>query len=170
MDEESHGNMEKLPGVLADIRQTELPGRKGSVFHYARTVYACFADVQNLIAEGFTLATICKYLEKKGALPSGADTRSFCRAYRREKIRRERSVRQKKTTVKEVSVKNDNVAKLTEATGAKREPAMTDKHTQPPVEPKDGLRLNSDNTFKIEPIDFDDLPDFKSLTKRRKEE
>jgi DNA-binding transcriptional MerR regulator len=170
MDDENRENLGKLPGVLAGIRETELPGRKGGVFHYARTVYACFAEIQSLTAEGFTLSTICKFLERKGVLPPEADIRSFCRAYRREKTRRERSVRQKKAKVKEVSVKNDSAAKLMEATGAKREPAMTDKQTPHPVKPKGGLRLNPDNTFKIEPINPDDLPNFENLTKRRKEE
>ena len=170
MDDENRETQEKLPGMLAGIRETELPGRRGGAPHYARTVYACFAEIQNLTAEGFTLSTICKFLERKGVLPQGADTRGFCRAYRREVERRERPVRSKRAKAKEVSVRNDNAAKLTEATGAKREPAMIGKQTPPPVEPKGGLRLNPDNTFKIEPIDPGDLPDYESLTKRRKEE
>jgi hypothetical protein len=170
MDDENRENLGNLPGILAGIRETELPGRRGGVSHYARTVYACFAEIQNLTAEGFTLSTICKFLERKGVLPQGADTRGFCRAYRREVARRERPVRSKRAKAKEVSVRNDNAAKLTEATGARREPAMTGKQTPPPLEPKGGLRLNPDNTFKIEPIDFDGLPDFKNLTKRRNEE
>jgi hypothetical protein len=169
MDGENNVNLEKLPGMLADIRETELPGRRGGVFHYARTAYACFADIQNLIAEGFTLSTICKFLEKKGALPSGADTRSFCRAFNREKARKERSAKRKKTNVKEVSAKNDNAAKLTETSGVKRETGASAMKTQSPAEPKGGPRINPDNTFKIEPVDLEGLPDFENLTKRRSE-
>jgi hypothetical protein len=169
MNDESRENMEKLPGVLADIRETELPGRRGGVFHYARTAYACFADIQNLIAEGFTLSTICKFLEKKGALPPRADIRSFCRAFNREKARRERSVKRKKMNVKEVSAKDDNAAKFAEVIGAKRETGAPVMKTQSPVEPRCGPRINSDNTFKIEPVDCEGLPDFENLTKRRSE-
>jgi hypothetical protein len=158
---------EKLPGALADIRETERPGRRGGVFYYAGAVYACFAEIQGLISEGFTLTTICRFLEKKGVLPVGADTRSFCRAYRRERSRRERPVMRKKTKVKEASVKNDGAAKLTEATGAKQEPGMAGKQTPPEVKSMGGLRLSPDNTFKIKPVDLDDLPDFENLTKRR---
>jgi hypothetical protein len=160
---------EKLPNALADIRKTEQPGRRGGAFCYAGTVYACFAEIQTLVSEGFTLTTICKYLEKKKILPVGSDTRSFCRAYRRECSRRERPTRQKKTKVREVSVKNDNATKLTETTESKQEPDMTGKQTPPPVEPRGGLRLNPDNTFKIEPLGPDDLPDFENLTRRRNE-
>jgi hypothetical protein len=163
---------ENLPGALADIRKMERPGRRGGAFCYAGAVYACFADIQALVSEGFTLTTICKFLEKKGLLPTGADTRSFCRAYRRERSRRERPAMRKKTKAKEVSVKNDSAAKLTETTGAKQESGMTGmtgKQTPPPAEPRGGLRLNPDNTFKIEPIDLGDLPDFENLTKRRNE-
>jgi hypothetical protein len=157
---------EKLLGALADIRETERPGRRGDAFCYASAVYACFTEIQGLVSEGFTLTTICRFLEKKCILPAGADARSFCRAYRRERSRRERPIRQKKTKVREVS-KNDDTTKLTETTGAKHEPSMTGKRTPPLVEPGGGLRLNPDNTFKIETVDLDDLPDFENLTKRR---
>jgi hypothetical protein len=167
MDEWSR---EKLPDMLADIRETELPGRRGGASHYARTVCACFAEIQGLIAEGFTLSTICKFLEKKGVLPPGADVRSFCRAFNRERSRRERPAKRKRAKTKEESVKNDNAANMMGATAAKQEPGMTGKQTPHVTEPKGGLWLNSDNTFKIEPIDLGDLPDFENLTKRRKEE
>jgi hypothetical protein len=166
MDDESR---EKLSGLLAGIRETELPGRRGGAFHYAKTVYACFAEIQSLTAEGFTLSTICKFLEKKGVLPQGADARGFCRAYRREKTRRECSARRKKTKVREVSVKNSYTAKLTEVTEAEQEPGMTGKQAPSPVGHRGGLRINPDNTFKIEPINPDDLPDYENLTKRKKE-
>jgi hypothetical protein len=168
MDEWSR---EKLPDILADIRETELPGGRGVASHYARTVYSCFAEIQCLIAEGFTLSTICKYLEKKEVLPPGADNRSFCRAFSRERSRRERFVKQrKKGKIKEESANNDNAAKMMDINAAKQEPGMAGKQTLPVTEPKVGLRLNSDNTFKIEQIDLSYLPDFENLTKRRKGE
>jgi hypothetical protein len=165
MDEWSR---EKLPDMLADIRETELPGRRDGTSHYARTVRACFAEIQGLIAEGFTLSMICKFLEKKGVLPPGADNRSFCRAFNRERSRRERFVKQrKKGKIKEESVKSDNEANLRNASAAKQESGMTREQTPSEAESKGGLRLNSDNTFKIEPVDLGDLPDFENLTKRR---
>jgi hypothetical protein len=169
MGDESRESLGKLPGVLADIRETELPGRRGGVFHYARAVYACFAEIQNLISEGFTLSTICKFLERKGILPPGADVRSFCRAFRREKTRRERSAKRKSKNAKEALVKNDNAVKLTETNNAKRETGTPDIQTQPTVKPGGRLQVNPDNTFVIKPIDFDGLPDFGKLTKRRSE-
>jgi hypothetical protein len=164
MDEWSR---EKLPDMLADIRETELPGRRGGASHYAGAVRACFAEIQGLIGEGFTLFTICKYLEKKGVLPPGADARSFCRAFGRERSRRERPTKWKKAKIKEKSVKNDNTAKMMDATAAKQEPGLSPQQCQSPIKSGARLQINPDNTFKIEPIDLDDLPDFENLTKRR---
>jgi hypothetical protein len=166
MDDWSH---EKLQGILAGIRETESPGRSGGGFSYARTVYACFAEIQNLTAEGFTLATICKFLETKGALPRGADRRSFCRAFRKERARRERPVKRKKSSVKEASVKDDDAARLTETSGDTREMEVPVMKKQSPIEHGSGPRINPDNTFRIEPVDIEDLPDFENLTRRRNE-
>jgi hypothetical protein len=160
---------EKLSGMLADIRETELPGRRGGTSHYARTVRACFEEIQCLIAEGFTMFTICKFLEKRDALPPGADTRSFCRAYNRERLRRERSAKPKRTRAKEASAKNENAAKPAVASEREKEPCPPSQQYQTSVKPRDGLRVNPDNTFVIQPIDPDDLPDYESLTKRRSE-
>jgi hypothetical protein len=158
-------NDAKLPSALADIRETEQPGRRGGAFCYARAVYACFTEIQGLVSEGFTLATICRFLEKKGVLPVGADTRGFCGAYRRENSRRERSARPKKTKAKEV--KNDGAAKLNGTTGTEREPDTPAKQTIPPVKPRGGVLVNPDNTFEIRLINRDLLPAFEDLTKRR---
>jgi hypothetical protein len=84
-----------------------------------------------------------------------------------ERLHRERLAKQKKTKTREVSVRNDGTVKLTETTGAEQEPGMTCKQTTPTVESRGVSRLNPDNTFKIEPIDPDDLPDFENLTRRR---
>ena len=169
MSDESRENHEKMPDMLADIRETESPGRRGGVSHYAGTVYACFAEIQNLTAEGFTLSTICRFLEKKGILPAGADARSFCRAFRREKTRRERITKRKGKNAKEALVKNGHAVKSTEASNAKQETGMAAMQTQQPVKHNGGFQVNPDNTFEIKPIDFDGLPNFEDLTKRRSE-
>lgn len=160
------GNRAELQSMLADIRETESPGRSGRDFPYAKTVYACFAEIQNLTAEGFTLSTICKYLTKKGALPPGADSRSFCRAFRKERARRERFETQKKSRTRR-PVKNDDAGKLGEATGTKQGVSLPAPAYRTHVEPDKGARLNPGNTFEIEPIDPDDLPDFGSLIKTK---
>ncbi|MDR1581006.1 MAG: hypothetical protein LBS35_11665 [Synergistaceae bacterium] len=157
---------EKLQGSLAGIRETELPGRRGGVSHYARAVYACFDDIQALISEGFTLSTICSFLEKKGVPPAAADPRSFCRAYRRECSRREQSAKQKKAKAKEVA-KHDSAVKLAESSAAKAEQGLSPPQYQAPVISAGATRLEPGNKFKIEPINLGDLPDFESLTKRR---
>jgi hypothetical protein len=129
-------------------------------------VYACFAEIQSLISEGFTLATICGFLKKKGVLPTMADPRSFCRAYRRECSRREQSAKQKKMKAKG-AVKNDGTVKLTESAVTKTEAGLsTPQQCKAPVKPAGVSRLEPGNKFKIEPLNLDDLPDFKSLTKR----
>jgi DNA-binding transcriptional MerR regulator len=70
---------------LEELRETETPGRRGGEFIYARAVYAYFREIEELKAEGFTLATICRFLEKREILPAGSDPRSFCRAFRRRR-------------------------------------------------------------------------------------
>jgi DNA-binding transcriptional MerR regulator len=157
----------KLPGILADIRETETPGRRGGVSHYARAVYACFDEIRVLTSEGFTLATICDFLKKKGILPAGADARSFCRAFRRERMRREQAEK-RKNAKKKGAAKNDGAVKLAGETSAKQEPGASAPQHQATVKPDDGrLRLEPGNTFKIKPINPNDLPDFEDLTKRR---
>jgi hypothetical protein len=160
-------NNEKLQSALEGIRETESPGRRGGVSHYARVVYACFAEIQSLISEGFALATICDFLKKKCVLPDAADPRSFCRAYRRECSRREQSAKQKKMKARG-AVKNDSTVKLAESTVTKTEPGLSPpQQYQAPVKPAGVSRLEPGNKFKIEPLNLDDLPDFESLTKRR---
>jgi DNA-binding transcriptional MerR regulator len=135
--------------VFADIREMESPGRQNATAIYAQTMYAHFEEIQKLRAEGFTLATICKFLEKKGLLPAGCDIHSFRRAFRRETDRRKRTEKGK-TKVYE-SMKN-NAAQHT-TMNARREPDPA------PEKFKAGLQVNPDNTFRIRPIDRDDLPD-----------
>ena len=143
---------------LEDIRATEMPGKRGGEFSYARAIYAYFDEIKKLKAEGFTLTTICNFLEKKGALPTDSDPRSFRRAFRREAVRRQ------KTILKEENI-NDTAKKGIKAKanipkdeGAKQKPEVP----VIPVKPKNkrsGPQINPDNTFNITPVDPDDLPD-----------
>jgi DNA-binding transcriptional MerR regulator len=154
--------------LLEGIRETETPGKRGSEFVYAQAVYGCFGEIEELKAEGFTLATICKYLESKGVLPAGSDPRSFCRAFRR----RREAARREQATLKERN-KEMNISDTTKKTvtskenTSKREISEASVRQEPkvsfvPAKPKSGkpgLQINPDNTFNIAPIDPDDLPD-----------
>jgi DNA-binding transcriptional MerR regulator len=90
--------------LFEDIRATEMPGKRGGEYLYAQAIFAYFNEIEKLKAEGFTMATICKFLEKKEVLPNNSDPYSFRRAFRREVVRRERAISQ------EVNI-NDNVKK-----------------------------------------------------------
>jgi DNA-binding transcriptional MerR regulator len=153
---------EELLNVLAGIRKTESPGRKGGEFPYARTVYACFEEIQKLRDEGFTMATIRSYLEGKGVLPAGTDPHSFCRAFRRETARRQRAAKQKAATAKNVAGHKGNAAESATAPRAKQAPGFSPSPTAP-VKPEERLRINSDGTFNIRPTNLDDLPDLGKL-------
>ena len=146
--------------LLDDIRVAETPGKRGGEFLYAQAIYAYFDEIEKLKAEGFTLATICKFLEKKEALPIGSNPYSFRRAFRREAARRKR-IKPKEENIydtekKDVKDKKNDLKR--ETLSAKREPIKPII----PVKPKSsntGTQINPDNTFKIAPIDPDDLPD-----------
>jgi hypothetical protein len=71
--------------------------------------------------------------------------------------------------VKEVSMRDDDAAELTKMPGPKRETGAPAMKTRSAVELGIGPRINPDNTFRIEPVDPDDLPDFENLTRRRSE-
>jgi hypothetical protein len=166
MGDENGKTGEKFSGILDDIRKTESPGRSGGEFPYARAVYAYFPEIQGLMEEGFTLATICKFLVKKGVLPAGADTHSFCRAFRREKARRERA-KPKERKMKGGTANKDNATKSATASNARLEPVNLPPQPPAPVNPEGRLQVNPDNTFVIRPIDPSLLPDYDELTKRR---
>ena len=148
--------------LLEDIREVEIPGRRGEGFFYAQVIYSHFDEIEKLKTEGFTLTAICKFLEKKGALPTGADPHSFRRAFRREATRRQwaisKEVKIHDTTKKRVAPKgNDKKHEISVASIM--------QETEVPVIPiklkssKAGPQINPDNTFRIAPIDPDDLPD-----------
>lgn len=149
--------------ILEDIRSTEVPGKHGGTFFYAQAIYACFGDIQELKAEGFTLATICKFLKKKSLLPPDADPHSFRRAFRREIARRKRTGKAKEVNVKKGSMIGDASKHEVSATDTKekRNPVPSVSPVNP-VSGKTELQINPDNTFKISPIDPDDLPDIKA--------
>lgn len=149
--------------LLEEIRETEIPGKRGGEFVYAQAVYGCFSEIEKLKAEGFTLTTICRFLEKKEMLPAGSDPRSFCRAFRR----RREALRRKQAALKEGNIggatkrtmkpkENSPKGEISE-TSAKQEPEVSFA----PVKPKSrkpGLQINPDNTFEITPLDPEDLP------------
>ena len=151
--------------LFDDIKATEIPGNSGGEFFYAQAIYSYFSDIEKLKAEGFTLTTICKYLEKKGVLPTNSTPRSFRRAFRREVERRKQVIAKEKnihdTSTKGMKLK-ENAPKHefseVSANKAKREP----ENTVISVKLKDskaGSQINPDYTFKIAPVDPDDLPD-----------
>ena len=145
-----------------EIRTTETPGKRGGESFYAQAIYSHFGEIKKLKTEGFTLATICKFLGKKGVLPMNSDPNSFRRAFRREIVRRQR------TSLKEINV-NDTTKKniKTGENIQKHEISRTNGKQESEVSfipvkkksGKSGLQVNPDNTFKITPVDPDDLPD-----------
>jgi 2-keto-4-pentenoate hydratase/2-oxohepta-3-ene-1,7-dioic acid hydratase in catechol pathway len=153
---------------LEDIREEEVPGKRGGDFFYAQVMYSHFDEIEKLKAEGFTLTIICKFLEKKGALPTNSDLHSFRRAFRREAARRQR------VNSKEVNV-NDTAKKgiKTGENVSKHEASVVNVRQRPevpfiPVKPKNNSsrpEINPDNTFTIKPINPDDLPDVESIKK-----
>lgn len=149
-------NGKDLRGALADIRETEYPGRNGD-FPYARLVSACFEEIAELKDEGFSMATIRRFLEKKGALAPGSDPRSFCRAFRREFARRMRRAKSKGMRDKAANVRSvasDRPVPAETKTKVVHESAKPNSR-----KPARGLQVNSDNTFTIRPIDENDLPE-----------
>ena len=144
--------------LLEDIRATEMPGKRGGEFSYARAIYAYFDEIRKLKAEGFTLTTICNFLEKKGVLPTDSDPRSFRRAFRREAVRRQKTIL-KEENINDTAKKGIKVkANIPKGEGAKQKPEVP----VIPVKPKNnraGPQINPDNTFNITPVDPDDLPD-----------
>jgi DNA-binding transcriptional MerR regulator len=147
-------------GLLEDIRKTEKPGRSGRAFFYAQAIYAHFKEIEELKAEGFTLATIRKFLESKGVLPAGSDTRSFCRAFRREAARR-KQVELKEVNADEVrkngSKGRDAPKREVQAAGVKQGSGVPSIPTKA-HKGKAGVQINPDNTFTISPVDPEDLP------------
>ena len=148
--------------LLEDIREVEVPGKRGGDFFYAQVIYGYFSEIEKLKAEGFTLTTICKFLEKKGALPADSDPRSFRRAFRREAARRRRATPKEAkindTAKKEVKAREDVLKNKALEVDAKQKPGFSFAPAKP-KSGKPGLQINPDNTFEIAPIDPDDIPD-----------
>ena len=154
--------IKKLPDIVGDIRKTESPGRKTDTFSYAKAIYTYYEEIEQLTAEKFTMTTICKYLEGKGALPNDADVHNFRRAFRRERARREKlAMAQKKKSRKSVSKTKSPATSIPLANAEERKIAPVRK--QAAKETGAGVRINPDNTFRIKPIDPDDLPDIDNL-------
>jgi len=142
--------------LLDDIRVTETPGKRGGEFSYAQAIYTYFDEIEKLKAEGFTLATICKFLEKKEILPINASPYSFRRAFRREAVRRKRAI------LKEDNAHGTSKKGMKPKENApKHEPSRVSVNEvkREPKSNKVGPHINPDNTFRIAPVDPDDLPD-----------
>lgn len=162
MEDEKGQQEKKRLDILADIRKTASPGRRGGNSPYAQAMYDYYAEIVELQSEGFTMATICKYLESKSALPNGADEHSFRRAFRREADRRKRTRKHKETRRKDAP----ETKMPTNTTSASAAPAIKANlfpQVTAPIKPVAGLRVNPDNTFAIRPIDPDDLPDIETM-------
>lgn len=133
--------------LLEEIRATEIPGKRGGDFFYARVVHSYFDEIEKLKSEGFSLATICNFLEKKGVLPPDSDPYSFRRAFRRKLARKSKISKEEGIKPKEKVPKH--------------EPKIPVVSTQPTQSKnvRAGTQINPDNTFNITPVDPDDLPD-----------
>ncbi|GHV51330.1 hypothetical protein FACS1894216_05160 [Synergistales bacterium] len=162
---EPTGGCEELKSILEDVRRTEIKGRKGGMFVYAGAIYRYFEDIRDLKAEGYTFATICKFLEEKNILPTDSDQRSFCRAFRKEVARRKLAAKAKKTegihdTVISPNKPKGNAAREVSAASAIQRTGVVPAK---PMPDRTGLQVNTDNTFNIRPIDLNDLPDPSSI-------
>ena len=148
--------------LLEDLKASEAPGRHGGDCLYAQAIYNNFDEIVKLKADGFTLMTICKFLEKKGALPKDSDPHSFRRAFRREAIRRQRvtskEVNVNDTTKKDMKPKESISRRETSDTSVKKK----SEASVIPAKPKNSKpkpSINPDYTFDMAKIDPDDLPD-----------
>jgi hypothetical protein len=140
---------------------------KGGAFVYAGAIYSYYDDIRELKADGFTFATICKFLEGKGMLPPDADRRSFCRAFRREAARRKRAAKAKKTEIlhgnatKAMNPKGDTARREVLPVRAAQDQSAVPARQSAPDPGR--LVINPDNTFNIREADLSGLPDPDSI-------
>ena len=148
--------------LLEDLKASEAPGRRGGDCLYAQAIYSNFDEIVKLKADGFTLMTICKFLEKKGALPKDSDPHSFRRAFRREGTRRLRvtskEVNVNDTTKKDMKVK-ENIPKIESSDVSVKQKSEASVIPAKPRNSKPKPSINPDYTFDMAQIDPDDLPD-----------
>jgi DNA-binding transcriptional MerR regulator len=88
---ETDDEMEKIRNIVLNVRETEIPGRHSEAFYYAKTAYTAIREISALREEGFSMAAICKVMERDGLLPKDASRNSFRRAFRKELARRDRA-------------------------------------------------------------------------------
>ncbi len=72
MEEEA----EKIKNLFQSIRELETPGRHAPSYCYSRVSYTAFREITALREEGFSMAAICRSLERDGLLPESAMRRS----------------------------------------------------------------------------------------------
>ena len=83
----------KIRHLAQRVRETETPGKHGAAYCYTRAAYAAFHEIVELREERFTLAAICKVMERDGLLPEHANPHSFRRAFKKELASREKAAK-----------------------------------------------------------------------------
>jgi hypothetical protein len=141
------GDIDGIRKALEKIRASPEGGR---AVPFAKIAGSVFDEIEYLRSERFKLIDICKALEAGGYLPEGANPDSLGKAMCRE--------RQKRSLLKTAAL---GVKK--QAAGVSQDGARQKKPDYiAPGYPSGGAtvpRLRPDNTFDIEPIDLDGLPE-----------
>jgi DNA-binding transcriptional MerR regulator len=110
--------------IFSDIHTMKIPGRRSVTSGYAQIIYLHFDEILRLHSVvGFSLATICEYLEEKGKLPVNADAHAFRRAFSREVSRRKH--KKGKREVMSVPAAQSQLPKNEEKTGQAQEEKPT---------------------------------------------
>jgi hypothetical protein len=129
------GDIEGMRKALEKIRAS--PG--GRAVSFAKIAGAVFEEIESLRSERFKLTDICKALEAGGYLPEGSNPGALSKALCRERKKR--------------------VSRSPGTRGVKKQGAgevYTPEYSAGGVT---APRLRPDNTFDIEPIDLDGLPE-----------
>jgi hypothetical protein len=117
-----------------------------------------YEKIQKLKKDGFSYDIICEVFVENRLLPDSANPKSLCVAFLREKKRRER---------KAMSAPNDQDTKENRPGVQAKFPQRATLSSGVPAKPqvvamtatgRTGVEINPDNTFKIRPIDPEDLP------------
>jgi hypothetical protein len=145
------GDIEGMRKTLEKIRAS--PGGGGAV-PFAKTAGAVFEEIESLRSERFKLIDIHKTLMAEGYLPEGSNPNSLSKALCRERKRRSSRPNAARGVKKNAGVFQGEGSQ----DGTRQKTAVYN----PPeylTGGSAGPRLKPDNTFDIEPIDPDDLPD-----------
>jgi hypothetical protein len=146
------GDIDGMRKALEKIRAS--PGGGGAA-PFAQIAGAVFDEIESLRAERFKLIDICEALGAEGYLPEGANPDSLGKALRRE--RKKRSLRQ--TLAEGVKKQAVGVSQGERPQNGARQKAAACNTPEYPPGGVIGPQLRPDNTFDIEPIDPDGLPE-----------